>query len=149
VNTLLVSDRAGVASASAVTTLRVVVRRGAPLDDLNLTGREIPASGTIAVQSPARLLDGQQATAAMTAAMKTGMRAFPVFTYLANSIRSRTHDVPYSLVAGIDPEISGLSGCSGCLQTSADEAPPIVVNEWTARELGVKVDDPITLEYFV
>jgi ABC-type lipoprotein release transport system permease subunit len=76
------------------------------------------------------------------------MTARPVLTYLANSLRSGERQVPYSLVTAMDlssvaPSVSFATSAGGAA------APPIVINDWTARELAVKIGDPLTLVYYV
>jgi hypothetical protein len=53
--------------------------------------------------------------------------------------------VPYSLVTAIDLHtIAPLAGAGDPSGT-----PPIVLNDWTARDLGAGKGDPLTLEYYV
>ncbi len=67
--------------------------------------------------------------------------AKPVLVYLAESIKFGEHETPYSLVAGIDELDLGDS----TVKIADDE---IVLNDWTADDLGVKVGDSIDLTYF-
>ena len=61
----------------------------------------------------------------------------PVLTYLANTMRIGSREIPYSLVTALDTA----------------PAPPtddgITLNEWAARELAAKPGDAVTLDYFV
>src|SRR5207253_1566668 len=83
--------------------------------------------------------------AAEQAAADTAMRTQSVLTYLANSLRSGDRQVPYSLVTATD-----LRSISPQATIAADSSsPPIVLNEWAAHDIGVKVGDPLTLEYYV
>ena len=61
----------------------------------------------------------------------------PVLTYLANSIRIGTREIPYSVVTALD----------GPPAPQSDDG--ITLNEWAARELSAKPGDTLTLEYFV
>ena len=154
VNTLLVSDRTDPARRAANPpgsldppgTLEALVRRRASLDDLGLTVRPIESRGVLALESAAGVLDEVRANAADRAAAQSGTKAQPVFTYLANSLRSGSREIPYSLVAATDlGPIAGAAAVAG----SSTAAPPIVINDWAARDLGVRVGDPLTLEYSV
>jgi ABC-type lipoprotein release transport system permease subunit len=58
--------------------------------------------------------------------------ASPVFTYLANTIRTAKREMPYSLVTGLSSVESG-----------------IVLNEWAARDLQARPGDTVWLDYFV
>jgi putative ABC transport system permease protein len=162
VNTLLVSDRTDLTGGSKGSALRTVdvpragsfdppgtlealVRRRAALDDLGLTVRPIESRGVLALESAAGVLDEARANAADRAAAQLGTKAQPVFTYLANSLRSGSREIPYSLVAATDlGPIAGRAAVAGW-----STPPPIVINDWTARNLGVRVGDPLTLEYYV
>ncbi len=69
-----------------------------------------------------------------------------MFTYLANGLRSGGREIPYSLVAAMDLDsIARTAARSG----ESAATPPIVLNEWAARDLGADVGDPLTLEYYV
>src|SRR5207253_2921486 len=73
------------------------------------------------------------------------MQTQPVLTYLANTIRtSGGREVPYSLVTAVD-----LRAIAVDVAVAAGSAsPPIVLNDWTARDLAARVGDPLTLEYY-
>src|SRR3712207_1405633 len=97
------------------------------------------------------------------------MSAAPVFSYLANSIRVGGREVPYSLVTAFDEDaFARLRGASWNVK-SADVAtlanssvvidasnavgdkslPPVLLNEWAARELGASAGDVVSFEYYV
>ncbi|HET8548929.1 MAG TPA: FtsX-like permease family protein, partial [Bryobacteraceae bacterium] len=97
------------------------IRRHFELEDLGLKLR-----GNI-VESSAMILPDK--LAAKTAAIEP--ENTPIFTYLANTIRSGEREIPYSLV------------------TAIGNYPGIRLNEWAYRELHPKQGDPITFEYYV
>jgi putative ABC transport system permease protein len=140
VNALLVSDRADGTGASEA--LDAAIARRFTLEDVALSVRVV--AGELAVESAAGLLDPARARAADEAAAALGMSARPVLTYLANTIRSGDRQVPYSLVTAI-----GDAATLGADFSITAGASPIVLNDWTARDLGVKAGDPVTLEYYV
>ena len=143
VNTMLVSAHADGSPGSKGPALQEILRRRVALDDLGLTLRAIESSHAVAVESAAGVLDTAQAAAAERAAMEMGLRPQSVFTYLANTLKSGEHEVPYSLITAIDPDV--MAG----LEPATDERPAIVLNDWTARDLGARVGDPLTLDYAV
>jgi putative ABC transport system permease protein len=111
--------------------------------------RTIEPQQAVALEAAAGLLDRRRATAADEAAAASGVTARPVLTYLANTIRSGDRQVPYSLVTATDlssiaPGVGAAPASGGTLST-----PPIVINDWTARQLAVKAGDPVTLEYYL
>jgi ABC-type lipoprotein release transport system permease subunit len=141
VNAMLVADRAAPGNGPLQALLKAHLR----LEDAGLTLRALDAQNAIALETGAGLLDRPRASAAAAAAAATGTTARPVLTYLANTLRSGDRQVPYSLVAAIDlPSIA-----PSVTVQPASSPPPIVVNDWTARELAVKVGDPLTLDYYV
>ncbi len=142
VNTVLVADRINGASPG----LEALVRRRAALEDLELTVRPIESRHELALESPVGVIDPLRARAATKAAADSGMKAQPVFTYLANSLRSHGREVPYSLVTAMDLRTltSAPITDAGSLQP-----PSIVLNDWTARNLGAAPGDPIALEYYL
>ena len=137
VNTLLIAG----GSATGTASLDALVRSRFALEDIGLTTRVVGEA--VAVESAAGLLDAARAEAVDAAARKSGIQAQPVLTYLANSIRIGDRAVPYSLVTAIDSRAIGIAADGGW------PAPPIVLNEWAARDLAVKPGDPVSLDYYV
>ena len=151
VNALLVSD--AVASRDTTGGLEPVaaaLRRHATLADLGVRVRPLEGREAFAVESDAGVLDSRVAEAAIRTAESAGLSAQPAFTYLVNTIRSETREIPYSLVTGI--ELAGIGaaadGPAGSLPAGTDSLP-IVLNDWAARDLAADVGTPITLEFFV
>ena len=138
VNALLVSDRSAAAGA-----LEALVRRRFSVEDVGLNVRVV-ASGAVAVESRAGLIDDVHARAVDDAATAAAMQPQPVLTYLANSMRTNGRQVPYSLVTAMDLRAVAPQAATAV----ASAPPPIVLNEWTARDLAVRVGDPLTLEYY-
>ena len=146
-------DRAGRVNAVIVAgdsgSLRAVfeatLERAATPADYGLTVRTLDAQHALALESDSGLIDFARASAAGSAASIAQLPAAPVLTYLANTIRIGDRDVPYSLVTATD-----LSRIAPQAAAGADPShPPIVINDWTARDLGANVGDPVTLEYYV
>ena len=141
VNTLLVGTP--VRDPALLARVEEDVRRAAQLQDLGLRLRTLDAPRAIVLESAAGLLDDAQAGAAAKALEEIPGVATPILTYLANTIRAGSREVPYSLVAAIDLQaiVPGLVDAPG--------PPPIVLNEWAARDLGASVGDPVSLEYYL
>ncbi len=148
VNTILVADR----SDPAPNLLADLLRRHAALADYGLVLRTLDEPHAIAVESDSGVQDRARAGLIDHAAAVTDAWSEPVLTYLANAIRGNGREVPYSLVTatnlnriapGQDPNrVDSLD------TPPATGTPPILLNDWTARTLGVKVGDPITLDYY-
>ncbi len=92
----------------------------------------------------------------------SGSSTLRVLTYLANTIRIGEREVPYSVVAGVDPrwstsrpyEVPPLAKlqphtAAAPGRTSQTAHPPIWLNAWAATDLQAKSGDEVTLEYYL
>ncbi|MBI3048709.1 MAG: ABC transporter permease [Acidobacteria bacterium] len=140
VNTILFSQSPDARPGGAV-ALERLVRDRATLDDLGLTLRVLEDRGLLALGADAGLLTDAQAGAATAAAEARGMKTIPVLTYLANTLRVGEREIPYSLVTAID-----LATVAPAPPPRGPE-PPIVLNEWAARELAARPGDTVSMEY--
>ncbi len=155
VNTLLVSEQQGQTSA---VSLERILRDRITLADMEIRLDALNEQQSLSLETTSALLSDALAEASRRAASESGMRAVPVLSYLANSIRSENQkEIPYSLVTAIDEEsFTRLSnagkGPAGDAASAADASSltPVVLNEWAARELGVTtVGAKISLEYYL
>ncbi|HYH86832.1 MAG TPA: ABC transporter permease [Pyrinomonadaceae bacterium] len=176
VNTILFNARGEVTEAEAARAqtekLNSLLRVAAQLEDLGVKLRALGAARGLALESESGLVGDGLDAAAREAARRTGMSAEPVFSYLANSIRAGEREVPYSIVTAFGEdafdrllEASKSREGAGRPKTiderravgtqtpgsNVDEKslPPVVLNEWAARELGARVGDAVTFEYYV
>lgn len=101
----------------------------AALDDLGVQVRELPEAG-VSVESDAAIVSDALAEA-------VGPGGHPVFSYLANTIRAGSVEIPYSLVTAVDNSL---------LPIAADG---IYLNSWAASKLHAKPGDAVTLDYYV
>lgn len=148
VNTLLVQEKVqgvqGVRPRRDAELARLVKAK-ASLADVGLKMRALQRPSVVVVEADAGVLDDVRVEVVERALAGTRMQPTPVFTYLANSMRSGTREVPYSLVAAID-----LSTIAPAVTAASHSSPwPIVLNDWTARDLQARIGDPLTMEYFV
>ena len=118
------------------------------LEDVGLSLRALDAQHAIALESAAGLLDRPRAAAASEAAARRRRRG------------AAGPDLPGERAAQRRPRGAVLARHrhrsvarwrrSVPRRTGAAPArPPIVLNDWTARDLAVKVGDPLTLDYYV
>jgi len=131
VNTILVER------ASRTASLERLLKERYTLADVGLRTRTLEKPGCLSLESDSALIGDAVAEAAFSASRSLGLRTQPVLTYLANGIRIRDREVPYSVVTALD---------SGLAPTREDG---ITLNEWATRELGAKAGDAATLEYYV
>ena len=144
VNALLVSDLSRAEPRGSRADLESRVRASATIEDVGLKVRSREGPRAIIVESAAGLLDERQSAAAAQAIGETRAHARPLFTYLANTIRAGSREIPYSLVTAVD--LGSIAGGDAIAQASP---PPIVLNEWAARDLQASIGDPVTLDYYL
>ncbi len=119
------------------------------LGDLGLRLREVEPGRSWSLESDDALLGDDVVEAARAAAREAGLVTSASLVYLANELRVRDASVPYSLVAAVD-DYGSLqpSATSGAASIQGDSAP-ILLNDWTGRELGARVGDELKLSYYV
>ncbi len=139
VNTILLGRNGeGQAAFNPAPTLRMRYT----LADLGIGLRPLEVPDALSLESESAIVSDELARTANTTAQSLGLNAQPVLSYLANSIgiecgARSCPAVPYSVVTALDSELA----------PAGDDG--IVLNDWTARELGAKPGDAIKLEYFV
>ena len=151
VNTLLVS-RKGDGDHSEV--LRKLLRDSFAPEDLGLRLRILENRNALSVESSRILLEEPLARAVMEAAAASRLQAYGIYTYLANTIRSGTKSIPYSVIAATDLFRSSTTHfrlVSGDLPDGAenDAGDSIWLNEWAQRDLGLAPGDPLEISYYV
>jgi putative ABC transport system permease protein len=136
-NTLLVK---GVGSIfSSADFLDNSMKSALTLDDLGLSTRSGPGDVTV-VESRAGFITDVLATRIAEIAAQTGRSVSRTLTYVANSIRIGDREIPYSTVAALEQMVPGF----------ADKGTrPLFLNEWAAQDLGARVGDTVTLDYFL
>ncbi len=137
VNTILVSG-------AQQQSIAALLKNKATLGDLGLKLRVINDQHSVSVESAGKIINEHVAQAGAQAAQSLSLRTVPVLSYLANSINDGDRSTPYSLVTALDDEtLAKLAK----VQTSKN--PPVILNDWTARDLNAKPGDTISLEYYV
>jgi ABC-type antimicrobial peptide transport system permease subunit len=99
----------------------------------------------ISVESRRLILEPAAVDAATQAAADRNAQAAPTFVYLANSIAANGAEIPYSVVAGVDPSIDTWAFPPDGGPITDDE---IVLVDWNESPLKVKPGDRVTLTYF-
>src|SRR5512139_3469540 len=133
--------------------LRRLLREHIVATDLGIRFRSLASGQGVAVESTRVLLDDAIARAVVDAAGQAGEPASGVFAYLANAIRARGREIPYSVIAAADLGHSTLSDVrlvagSAMPPAAADARRSIWLNEWAWRDLGVPIGEPIDVEYY-
>ncbi|MBI4905329.1 MAG: ABC transporter permease [Acidobacteria bacterium] len=112
-----------------------LLRERATLADLGVRVRTLSAQKQFAVDTSSMVISDSLAAAASEAAKELGWRAAPVLSYLVNAMKLGDKEIPYSLVAALDPSLIDTRG-------------GIVLNDWTARDLGAKPGDKLHLDFY-
>lgn len=143
VNALLVSRGSGPLAADDVVK---ALDASISADDLGL--RTEPVQGSLLVETASGLISEPLATTMAAIATRQGLERTEVLTWLANTLTVGERTVPYSLVAGLGPAAGGDTRLAELLRDTGDGAPPIVLNDWAARDLGAQVGSDLQLEYY-
>jgi len=157
INLILISEVEGGPSTGRKDSLDKILRDRFTLADLGIQLRSITENDQVSVslEHDSKMLDDSLAKIATDTANSLSLRHSAVFSYLANNITSRDKSVPYSLITALDESDFQrlLENADKAFGTSAANSaiskPPILLNEWVARDLGVRQGDPITLEYYL
>ncbi len=154
-NLLLVSsakDSAGLSDTDRTAALKNLINRAATLEDYSVIARPLDQQRGISLERRSTLLEDELVETASAEASKNSAATVPILSYVANSITVGDRTVPYSLVTAIDDRTfqNFASGeeKTGDEEERASNAQPIILNEWTARDLGAKPGDQVSLEYF-
>ena len=129
------------------TELEAALSEAVALEDLGLRLRVRPEAGALQLDTTKTLVDDGLAETAAAVAARQGLKVSEIFVYLANAIRVGEREVPYSLVAALDPETLGT--LTGATVPSDGAHPPIVLNDWAAADLRAEPGAEVTLEYFL
>jgi putative ABC transport system permease protein len=131
-------------------TLTWLLKDKATLEDLGLKLHVLEQQQAIALESNSNIINDEVARVAQEVASPLSLRTTLVLSYLANNISVGDRSVPYSLVTAVDDQaLSQLARRGTSVTDQSTQDPPIVLNDWTARELKATLGDKLTLEYYV
>jgi ABC-type antimicrobial peptide transport system permease subunit len=172
VNSIVISDGRNPNPSQAtarVAALNQILKSNATLEDYGIKLRALAAPRSIAVENSlslersSALIDDSLADRARTVANdELSMQATPILSYLVNRITSEGKSIPYSLVTAIPDwrfdELKSGNGqtsvanknvsASPAPRASESGLPPIILNEWAARDLGVTRGSGVSLDYY-
>lgn len=143
VNTILVARSADTQQQTSIATL---LKDKATLDDLGLKLTAFNHVPYMTIESESKILNEYVINKTNDAAKSVSLQTVSIFSYLANSISTGERSTPYSLVTALDDQ-SLAKLAQSATQTSTH--PPIILNEWIARDLNVKPGDTVSLEYYL
>lgn len=119
------------------------------IDDLQLNLLERPEQGCIELRTDQVFLTDRIAERA--AALDE--QALGVFSYMVNTLEANGNTTPYSIVSSLGPlaatpEVASATPPPAWLPANLQE-DEIVLNQWTADDLGVQPGDEITVSYYL
>ena len=151
---LLAADGAATRSApDRIARVEAALRDTATLDDLGVTVRTLMEPGVLVVESATGMVGDAVAAVVRETAADQALEVRPILTYLVNRLALGPREVPYSLMTAVDfPSFSELSSSArrrSGLWPEALEYPPVLLNDWAARDLGARQGDIIEAEYYL
>ena len=149
VNLLLISETTGNESAAKETALSNILRERVTLADLGVQLRPVTLEdqASISLEHDSKVIDDLLARVAAETADSVHIRHSAVLSYLANSIATGERSVPYSLVTAID--VSDFRSLSKDADSTKSDLPPIILNDWAAQDLGSRLGDTVTMDYYL
>jgi putative ABC transport system permease protein len=142
VNAILVTDAPGHGNrGNAVDQLNRTLKQAATLDDYGLELTRGPQSAEAALGSRTTYIDPPVLAAAQEAARAMNLPLRQVSVYLLNEVAKAGNEakgIHYAVAAGIDPGPDGAP--------LADDE--VVLNQWTADQLGAEAGDALQLKYY-
>ncbi len=132
------------ADAGSTKSAERILRDNFTLADLGLKLRIIPDASAISLESEGAIISDPIADEAKLAISNAELNSTSFLTYLANTIRIGQQEIPYSLVTGIEG-----GAAEGLRHNSSDQIPPMMLNEWAARDLDARVGDDLEIDYYV
>ena len=159
VNTILVSERdpgtgrTDAASAARLELLGKLLKDTFTLEDLGIQLSVLEKRRSLVLESAGGLIGDPLAQAARATANRLRLHSSAIFTYLANSIRSGSREIPYSLVTAIDrkgyEQLQRGATRKAPQPSLSASLPAIMLNDWSARDLAARVGQIVSLEYYV
>ena len=161
VNTILVSSSKGASEDSQTEKTKVLassLKEIAHLEDYNVKLRVLDGQQSLSVETGAGMISETLNQKGFEAAKRSGNAvALPLMSYLVNSMRLENgRAIPYSIATGVHDglfevmqhnDLGHRPGCAGIAGPA--DSPALILNEWAANDLGAKLKDRITLDYYV
>ena len=160
VNTLLISrskDSAGLSDTERTAALENLLKDRVDLEDYSVRLRPLDQRRGISLERTSTFLDDKLVETAQATAEALHARTGPFLSYLANGISSGQQTIPYSLVTAVDdvafedlqnPRTAGGAG-PRAPSGSISAHPPIILNEWAARDLRANPGEMVSLEFYI
>ena len=136
----LLGKGVGNLSGDSANLLRDVLGDAVSLDDLGLRARPAPGND-VSIESRAGFITDELAQQIEISAKQDGGGPVKrVLTYVVNSLRIGDRAIPYSTISAIEGFNVG---------SFENDPRPLFLNAWAAQDLGGKVGDTVTVDYYL
>lgn len=125
--------------------LAAALKSAATLEDYGLRISPLDGGRGFSLLSEKLLIEDTLAETARAVAENQGLAATAIYSYLATTIRAGRREIPYSLVAAIDPAPDYFSFSPG----ENTQLPPLWLNQWAAADLRARPGMVVELEYYL
>jgi putative ABC transport system permease protein len=148
INTVLVTQNS---RPDGIQALRQTLRKNVTLQDLGLKMRLLPSGNGFSLESNRIILEDSIARSSLESAKEAGAKASPIYTYLANSIRWKNREIPYSVITAADISHDALESIrkDENYPAAAVSDNAIWLTDWARRNLGIAAGDPVEIDYYV
>jgi putative ABC transport system permease protein len=148
VNTVLI---AGKNPPAEISFLHNALKKNITLQDLGLRMRPLPSGDGFSLESNRIILDDSIARSGIQSAQEAGAKVSPIYAYLANSIRWKNREIPYSVITAADISQNALETIhsDGSKSVAAESGNAIWLTGWARRDLGISTGEPVEIDYYV
>jgi ABC-type antimicrobial peptide transport system permease subunit len=148
VNLLLVSETS-TTNTNQEAALNKILRERVTLPDLGIQLRSLNSGDetNASLEHDSKVVPDPLARISLGAADALHIKHTALLSYLANGIGTNERSIPYSLVTALEDETFNSLLPFGANSNST--VPPIILNEWSATDLGVKPGDNLSMEYYL
>lgn len=146
--------------AARTELLERILKDSASLEDYGIKLRVLNEQQAVSIESLAGFVPEALAERVGAAALSAEtLGPVPFLSYLINGIRRDDgREIPYSVVTGVTresleimqhDEFRHLPGCDDTDGNKTGHLPSILLNEWAASDLQIKIGERVTLDYYV
>jgi len=144
VNTILLAEKNREANPQiALEASEKLLRDAFSLADVGLKVNALAEQRRLLLESDSAIINDELANTARQTAESLSLRVYSVLTYLANTMRVGQREVPYSLITALNEEGFDFS------RKGTSTLPPMILNEWAARDLAAKPGDTLSFDYYL
>jgi ABC-type antimicrobial peptide transport system permease subunit len=128
------------ARGASATDLSTALRPNLHAEDYGLKFREVErrfgAGGYVSIESTEHILSDEKVSAIEAAAKKLGLRAEPTVVYVADALAYEKREIPYPIIAGLDPGAAAPLGPFLPKSVTALADGEVILLDWPNSELN-------------